>query len=44
MFTKMGDSLPWMLITIENNLTLLALSSAEKSITVQTKKHTTNSN
>jgi len=36
-FTKMGDCMPWTLIKTDmQNLTPLALSSAEKSVTIQT--------
>jgi len=39
-FTKMGDSLPWTPINRSAKLTPLALSSAEKSVTVQTNTQT----
>jgi len=37
---KMGDSLPWTPTNRMQNLTPLALSSAEKSVTVQTNRQT----
>jgi len=41
-FTKICHSLRWTQTTTEQNVTLLALSSAEKSVTVQTNKQIVN--